>query len=210
MTVDLAQARPSGRARLAHADWRYVEAPDMAAMNEADWALLDRQRPVYYAERQAQAALRMFETAADEPSFGYRVNIFVHGLQTATMLLQAGYDEETVVVGLLHDIGFVACPDTHGAFALALLGPYISDTNRWMLEHHQEFQNPLIVTMSPEDKRVRERYRGHPFAEWTASFVDRFDQLSTCPNYPTLPLAAFAPMVELLFARTPRLVGLAP
>lgn len=210
MTIDLQQAQPSGRARLAHEHWRYVETPTMAAMSAAEWALLDRQRPVYYAERQVQAVLRMLETAADEPSFGYRVNSFVHSLQTATMLHQAGYDEEAVVVGLLHDIGFVACPDTHGAFASALLGPYISDDNRWMLEHHQVFQNPLIATMSPEEKCVRERYRGHPFAEWTATFVDRFDQISTCPNYPTLPLAAFAPMVERLFARPPRLAGSAP
>jgi predicted HD phosphohydrolase len=207
MTMADPSARPSGRASLARADWRYVEAPTMQAMSEADWALLDRQRPVYYAERQAQAVLRMLETAADEPSFGYRVNSFVHGLQTATMLLEAGYDEETVVVGLLHDIGFVACPDTHGAFAAALLGPYISDANRWMLEHHQVFQNPLIVTMSPEEKSVRERYRGHPACEWTATFVDRFDQVSTCPNYPTLKLAAFAPMVERLFAKPPRAIG---
>jgi predicted HD phosphohydrolase len=207
MTADLHQAQPSGRAKLARPDWRFVETPTMAAMNAADWALIDRQRPVYYAERQARAVLRMFETAADEPSFGYRVNSFVHGLQTATMLQEAGYDEETIVVGLLHDIGFVACPETHGAFAAALLGPYIGEANRWMLEHHQEFQNPLIVTMSPEEKRVRERYQGHPFAEWTATFIDRFDQVSTCPDYPTLKLAAFAPLVERLFARPPRAIG---
>ncbi|NIR61580.1 MAG: phosphohydrolase, partial [Gammaproteobacteria bacterium] len=62
------------------------------------------------------------------------------------MLMRAGHDEETIVCGLFHDVGYVTCPDTHGQFAAALLAPYVGERNRWTLHHHGVFINHHAVS----------------------------------------------------------------
>ena len=49
------------------------------------------------------------------------------------MLYQDGADEETIVCGLFHDLGFIVCPDNHGEFSATLLANYISEKNLWIL-----------------------------------------------------------------------------
>lgn len=191
-------------APLAHPEWRYVEKKTLEEMNGADWAILERQRGPYYASLQVDRVLAMLSLGADDPSYGYRVNNFQHCLQSATMAHEAGHGEETVVVALLHDIGFIACPMTHGAFAAALLRAYISERNHWMLQHHQIFQRFHLHHHPGIDPNERERWRGHPHFDWTAEFVAKFDQNTIDPDYPTAPLEFFVPMVRRLFARPPR------
>ena len=195
------------RSPLAHPEWAYIEAPALDAFTREDWVVLDRQRSVYYAEQQAGQALRMLTCARDEPSFGYQINNYQHCLQSATMVMRAGLDEETVVVALFHDIGFVACPHNHGAFAAALLGAYISGRNRWMLEHHALFQNVHCHHLAADQRNRREYWRGHPHFEWTAEFVECFDQNAIDADYDTLPVEVFEPMVKRIFARPPKSPG---
>ncbi|MCG8357645.1 MAG: phosphohydrolase, partial [Kiloniellales bacterium] len=54
------------------------------------------------------------------------------------------------------------------------------------------------------DRDARERYRGHPHFQACADFCERWDQTSFDPNYDTLPLEAFEPMLRRLLAREPR------
>jgi len=186
--------RGGPRTPLAHPEWTYIEKAALNDFTADELDVLNAQRRIYYAESQAEAILAMFAVAEHEPSFGYQINHFQHGLQSATMLFRAGYDEEDVVVGLLHDIGFVACPDRHGAFAAELLGAYVGDDNLWMLRHHQ-------VAGSASG---RDRWRDHPSFEWTLTFVEQFDQNAVDPDYENLPLSFFEPLVRRIFARTPR------
>lgn len=197
-------AAAPGLARLADPGWQFIEAPSLEAFTAEDWALMQRQRAVFAASHQAEAVLAMLRAGADEPSFGYRINNFQHCLQSATRVLQAGLDEETVAVALLHDIGFTACPATHGDFAAALLQPYISPRNHWMLEHHQIFQDVHCPTHPGVDPDARERFRGHAHFAWTAEYVARFDQDAIDPHEKVLPLEAFVPLVRRLFARPPQ------
>ena len=115
-----------------------------------------------------------------------------------------GRDEETVAVALLHDIGFTLARETHGGFAAMVLGPYISEANRWMLVHHQIFLDHHVHGDPLVDRDARERWRGHPHFEWTATFVERYDQAAVSAAREILPLVTFIPMVHRLFARTPR------
>jgi len=131
------------------------------------------------------------------------VNNYRHSLQSATMALRDGLDEEDVVVCLLHDIGFITCPSTHGEFAAELLGSYVSDRNYWMLQRHGTFQNIHSPNLPGVDMNERERWRGHPHFDWTATFVDKYDQAACDPSYDCAPLAFFEPMVQRLFARKP-------
>ena len=63
-----------------------------------------------------------------------------HCRQTATRALRDGRDEEYVVCALLHDIGEAIATFNHGDFAAALLKPYVSAENHWMVKHHPLFQ----------------------------------------------------------------------
>ncbi len=198
------------RTPLGRDDWRYVAAPTLDALSASDWSDLVSQGRAFFAEHQARAALRQLEAASDEPSFGYQINTFRHCLQAATLAAAAGLDEETVVVALLHDIAFTVSPTNHGPAAATLLGPYIGAANRWMLAHHQEFQDFHVAHLPAELRGARERWRGHPHFEWTARFVAEFDQTSLSADRPTLPLAAFEPMVRRLFATPPQPVPLDP
>ena len=44
---------------------------------------------------------------------------------------------------------------------------------------------------------------GHRYFDDCAEFCERWDQASFDPDYDTLPLSFFAPMVREVFARTP-------
>jgi predicted HD phosphohydrolase len=198
---------PNRYSPLLRPGWTYVEKVSLEGFDASDWARLNVQRAEYYGVEQARQALRMLKRQEHDASFGYMVNNYRHCLQSATMALRAGEDEETVAVSLLHDIGFVVCPDMHPQFAAALLGAYVSDRNYWMLRYHAVFQQIHIHDYPGLDPNERERWRGHPHFEWTARWVDRYDQAATDPNYGCEPLEVFVPMVERLFARPPRARG---
>ena len=191
------------RSALLKPDWQYIEAIALEDFTTADWATMNAQRLVYYAEEQTKQTLRMLASSADDATFGYMVNNYRHSLQSATMALADGCDEETVVVALLHDIGFVVCPSSHGEFAAALLGPYVSEKHYWMLQRHAIFQDIHAPTFPGIDAHARERWRGHPHFDWAAEFVAKYDQAAADPNYDIAPLAHFEPMVRRVFARTP-------
>jgi predicted HD phosphohydrolase len=105
------------------------------------------------------------------------------------------------VVALLHDIGFTLARDTHGAFAAMVLGPHISEANRWMLVHHPVFLDYHAPAHPTADRDARERWRGHAHFEWTATFVERYDQAAVSAGDEILPLDAFRPMVHRVLGR---------
>ena len=207
-TASRAEKVPGAKAvtsPLYKAEWKYVPGVPMDELSLADWELLEAQRPQFYADNQADAILRMFDTMREEPTFGYRVNNYQHCLQSATRAYLDRRDEEDIVVCLLHDIGFVAAPSRHGAFAAELMGPYVSERNRWMLQRHQVFGDHHIVEFPKlYDREGRERWRGHEFFDWGAEFAERYDQGAIDPRFESAPVDLFVPMVKRIFSRTPR------
>lgn len=199
----LYRAAPPARPALHEPDFAIIEKPAMDAITRAEWRVIETQRSRYMDGRQAREVLALLRTAQEDASFGYPVSMYDHGLQAATLALQAGEDEEYVVVALLHDIGFTIAGPSHGEFSAALLRPYISERNRWVLEMHQLFGYPHMLEHPDVTVDERERFRGHPHFAATADFVARYDQGSIDSRVPTLPLAAFEPMVHRLFARPP-------
>jgi predicted HD phosphohydrolase len=170
------------RSPLADPGWQYLEKIALEDLSRDDWHLLEGQRQVYLARHQAEQALRLLSASEHDPCFGYQVNNYRHSLQSATMVLRDGLSEEDVVVALLHDVGFIACPMLHGDFAATLLGAYVPGVNQ-----HE-----------------RERWRGHEHFEWTAEFVARYDQAASDPAYACEPLQTFIPMVKNIFSRKPQ------
>jgi predicted HD phosphohydrolase len=136
-------------------------------------------------------------------ALGYRIDRYQHSLQSATRALRDGADEETIVVALLHDIGDTIAPYNHSDLAAAILQPYIGADNHWLVQHHGIFQGYYYFHHCGGDRFARERFRGHPMFERTAQFCERWDQNSFDPDYDTLPIDAFLPMLHRVFARPP-------
>ena len=65
---------------------------------------------------------------------------FIPEISNLCRAYRDGADEESIVVGLLHDVGEMMTPTNHGEVAAALLRPYITPKNWWILEHHEVFQ----------------------------------------------------------------------
>ena len=196
------------KSALLHEDWDYLSVIALEDFGPGEFALLDSQRVDYYGERQAYEAIRTLKVSAEDSSFGYQINNYRHCLQSATLAYNAGKDEEYVALAALHDIGFIIAPTNHGSFAAALMGPYISPNNEWMLAHHAIFQNAHCIGHPTMDRYGREQWRGHPAFAQTVEFVAMFDQGAMDPNYENMPIEAFEPMIHRMFAKPPRTISL--
>jgi predicted HD phosphohydrolase len=135
-----------------------------------------------------------------EDDGGFAVGRLEHCLQTATRAHQAGRDEEYVVCALLHDIGDLMCPTNHADMAAAMLKPYVSEENHWMVAKHTIFQGYYYFHHLGVDRNLREQYRGHPHFDYTAEFCQLFDQNSFEPAFESMPLEAFEPMLRRVLA----------
>ena len=132
-------------------------------------------------------------------TFGYKVDRLTHSLQSATLALRDDADEEQVVCALLHDIGDNYAPHNHGQLAAAMLRPYVSDENHWVIAHHGIFQGYYYFHHYDRDRHRRDRFKDNPYYEPCVRFCERWDQCAFDPDYDTLPLATFEPMVRRLF-----------
>ena len=133
----------------------------------------------------------------------YGITRLEHGLQSATRAESDGADEETIVCTLLHDIGDILAPANHSQVAAALLRPYVSERNAWIIEHHGLFQGYYYFHHIEKDRHARDRYCDHPHYQACVDFCEYWDQRSFDPKYCSKPLAYFEPMVRRLFARNP-------
>lgn len=131
---------------------------------------------------------------------GNKIDRYQHSLQTATRAMKDGADEEMVVIALLHDIGDLHAPANHSAFAAAVLRPFISADNHWLVLHHGVFQGYFFFHHYDRDRNEREQFRGHAMFEKTADFCERWDQRSFDPDYPTMLLEDFEPMVRRMLS----------
>jgi predicted HD phosphohydrolase len=136
---------------------------------------------------------------------GYQVDRYEHSLQTATRALRDNARTDIVVAGVLHDIGEGLAPANHSEFAAALLEPYLDEEATWVVRHHGVFQGYHYWHKMGGNRDARERYRGAPAFNVTEQFCGEWDQRSFDPDYDTLPLDVFMPMIREVFARPSRL-----
>jgi predicted HD phosphohydrolase len=141
--------------------------------------------------------------ATEANDMGYQVDRLEHSLQSATLAFRDGRDEETVISALLHDVGDTLAPWNHAEVAAAILKPYVSETTHWIVAKHALFQTYYYNHHFGRDRNARDRYRGHPHYQACADFCEKYDQNAFDPNFDTMPLSAFEPMVRRLFERAP-------
>ena len=141
---------------------------------------------------------------------GFAVDRMEHSLQTATRAFRDGRDEEYVVCALLHDMGDILGPRNHADIAAAILKPFVSEQNHWMVEQHGIFQGDYFFHHLGLDREMREGFRGHPAFEHTAQFCHLYDQSAFDPAYESMPLSAFEPMVHRVFSTVKRSIYVKP
>lgn len=139
---------------------------------------------------------------------GFAIDRLEHSLQTATRAHQDGRDEEYVVCALLHDIGDILGPRNHADIAAAIVQPFVSEENHWMVAHHGIFQGYYYFHHLGLDRDMREQFRGHPSFEHTAQFCHLYDQAAFDPAFKSMPLEAFEPMLRRVMSAPKRSIYL--
>ena len=135
---------------------------------------------------------------------GFPIDRYSHSLQAATRALKDGRDDEYVACALLHDIGDTLGTFNHFDIAAAILKPFVSAENLWMVQNHGIFQGYYFFHHVGMDRDMREQFRDHPHFERTAEFVERYDNPAFDPAAEALPLAFFEPMLRRLMAQPRR------
>jgi predicted HD phosphohydrolase len=153
--------------------------------------------------RVADRVLGMLESLSDIVD-GFATDQLTHCLQTATLAERAGADEEVVVAALCHDIGKAVSVPNHPRIAAEILRPYVRDEVYKMILVHQDFQGRHYYQHFGGDPDAREKHRDELTSnEWTLAeqFADEWDQIAFDPDYDTLPLSHFEPLVRKVFAQ---------
>jgi predicted HD phosphohydrolase len=163
-----------------------------------DWAIIGSHFPVFGGGLADRVLDHLMLLGGDYG--GFAVDRLTHCLQTASRAHRAGEDEEYVVCALLHDIGDTLGSYNHADVAAAIVKPFVSPENHWLVEKHAIFQGYYFFHHIGLDRDMREQFRGHPSFERTALFCERYDGPAFDPKGETLPLDAFVPMVRRVFA----------
>jgi predicted HD phosphohydrolase len=132
---------------------------------------------------------------------GFPVDRLTHSLQTATRAHRDGRDDEYVICALLHDIGDTLATYNHPDVAAAILKPFVSEANHWMVRMHGIFQGYYFFHHIGMDRDMREGLRDSPWFTRTEEFCALYDGPAFDPEAETLPLAYFEPMLRTVFAQ---------
>ncbi len=178
----------------AHATFTRME--DSTA---ADWQAIGAEFPA--AARTLADRVLAHLKLLDGDQGGFPIDRYQHSLQTATRAFKAGEDEEYVVCALLHDIGDTLGTYNHFDIAAAILQPFVSEANLWMVQHHGIFQGYFFFHHIGLDRNLREQFRGHPHFDRTEAFCALYDNPAFDPGAETLPISVFEPMVRRVFSQ---------
>ena len=178
-----------------------VKFTQMKDGNKEDYLLLEKHEKKYI-EGTADRLIK-FMSSLNTTLEGYKITRLEHSLQTATRALNDKADDEMIVAALLHDIGDELAPLNHSEYAAAVLKPYVSEKTHWVVEKHGEFQMYYYAHHLGGNRNQREKYKGHKYYQDTINFCENWDQKSFDPNFNSLSLENFKPLVYKIFSRKP-------
>jgi predicted HD phosphohydrolase len=174
----------------------------MEGSTQADWRIISAEF-VRFGQGLPDRVLKHL-ALLDGDYGGFPVDRLTHSLQTATLAHDDGRDEEYVVCALLHDIGDTLGSYNHPDIAAAILRPFVSEENHWMVEKHGVFQGYYFFHHVGMNRDMREAFRDHPCFARTEEFCAKYDGPAFDPRMKPRPLAFFEPMVRRVFARPTR------
>ena len=124
-----------------------------------DWATINKAMEAFIKDLPDRVLAHLKLVAGD--CGGFAIDRLEHCLQTATRAMNDGRDEEYIVCALLHDMGDILGPRNHADVAAAILKPFVSEQNHWMVEQHAIFQGYYFFHHLDLDRNMREQFRGH-------------------------------------------------
>ena len=178
-----------------------VKFKQMKDGTKEEYLLLDKYEKKYI-EGTADRIIN-FMSGLSNTLEGYKITRLEHSLQAATRAYKNGEDEEMVVATLLHDIGDDLAPMNHSQYAASILRPYVSERTYWIIQHHGLFQTYYSAPHLGGDRNARDKFKDHEHYQATINFCENYDQSSFDPNYKSMSLDEFSPMVRRIFSKTP-------
>ena len=178
-----------------------VNFTEMKNGSKEEYLMLDKHEQNYISGT-ADRILR-FMGGLNSTLEGYKITRLEHSLQAATRAFRDKADEEMIVAVLLHDIGDELAPVNHSEYAAAILKPYVSKKTHWIIEKHGEFQMYYYAHHLGKNQNQRDKYKNHEYYYDALNFCENWDQISFDPNYKSMTLEEFTPMVKKVFSRKP-------
>ena len=129
---------------------------------------------------------------------GFPVDRLEHSVQTATRAEKDGRDDEYVLCALLHDVGDPLAPFNHPEIAAAIVKPFVSEANHWMVEHHGIFQGYYFWHHIGLDRNTRDRFSNHHY-DRCEEFCAEYDGPAFDPNYQSNPIEHYEPLIRDFF-----------
>ncbi len=172
---------------------------DMSESTREDWEIIMKEQ-IAFAPGGGKRVLDHLRLL-DGDYGGFPVDRLTHCLQTATRAHRDGRSEDYVVMALIHDIGDTLGAFNHPDIAAAIIKPFVSEELHWIVVHHGIFQGINFFHHIGLDRDMREKFRGEEHFAATEEFIEKYDCPAFDPDYDTLPLEFFEPMVMKLFQR---------
>ena len=178
-----------------------VNFTEMKNGSKEDYELLE----MYEKNFERKTADRLLKYLASQTTTleGYQITRLEQSLQAATRAYKNGESEEMVVATLLHDIGDDLAPMNHSQYAASIIRPYVSEKTYWIILHHGLFQTYYSAHHLGGDRNARDKFKDHKYYQDTVDFCEKYDQSSFDPNYKSMSLEEFEPMVKKIFDRKP-------
>ena len=142
----------------------------------------------------------IFERRGAESYLGEAVTMSEHMLQGAVLAEQESAPEELVAAALLHDIGDTLGCYNHPDIAAAILKPFVSEANHWMVQNHGIFQGYNFFHHIGLNRDMRDLFRGHEHYTRTEEFIALYDNPAFDAKGEILPITEFEPLLRRVFA----------
>ena len=166
-----------------------------------DWALIMSQREAL-SESLPLHILQQMEHLRNDYG-GFPVDRLEHSVQTATRAEKDGRNDEYIICSLIHDIGDILTPHNHPDLAAAILKPFVSEENHWMVAHHGIFQGYYFWHYLGGDRNARDEFSGHEHYDHCEEFCSLYDAPAFDPTYKSNPLEHYVPLIEDFFSSNP-------
>lgn len=171
----------------------------MSDSSQEDWNIIGQEQMKFFSKLPERILAHM--QLLNDDYGGFPVDRLQHCLQTAELAAEAGEDDEYVVCALLHDIGDTLGSSNHADVAAAILQPFISEQNLWMIKHHAIVQGYNFFHYVGLDRNMRDQIADHPHYQHTLRFINNYDDLAFDASKPKLSLQTFEPLVRKVLAK---------
>jgi predicted HD phosphohydrolase len=166
-----------------------------------DFNIINRNDELTAAELPDRIITHLKEMAKDDGA--YQISRLDHILQCATRASRDGAEDDWVVAALLHDIGDVLAPYTHGQVAAEILRPFVKEEVSWVVRNHGVFQMFYNKSLDEKARNSRDKFRDHPYYQLAVDFCENWDQCSFDPEYKHENLEFFIPLINRILTRAP-------